>query len=371
MKIFIINLNSAPERYVETFTALLNGTGVDAKDVHRFDAERADYEAERLTSVCRALCPSKTLGCALSHRAVADEALRGDNNKSFPILVLEDDSFPARPQSLLNDLESEAARSSQDWDIILLNTINVIYKPPIGASSSALSGSTAAYLLSESGALKLRNCAIPWHADLMRNSYNFSVIQGPELFKTRDLTPTGITFGGRDIMWFARQPYIRIPRSTRNYNLSCGNVFVAILLLIVAFLWSVSNTRGSIAKLLGANLTGMLLAATTAWVWYVTQDSNYARLSPSTARIAAVGAALSVILASRTLWAGCGEGNNNGDACVAQLPALVLFGGYASITTLLLWRDEERCRHHHHHHHHHPSTLSLPNPDAPSASDSS
>jgi hypothetical protein len=343
MKIFIINLNSAPGRYLETFTALLDGTGVDAEDVHRFDAEGADYEAERVTSVCRSLCPSKTLGCALSHRAVADEALRGDISKSFPILVLEDDSFPARPQSLLRDLEKEAARS-HEWDIILLNTINVIYKPTIGTSSSALSGSTAAYLLSESGAVKLRNCTIPWHADLMRNSYNFSVIQGPELFKTRDLTPTGITFGGRDIVWFARQPYIRIPTSSvRNYDLSCGSVFVIILFLIVVFLWSVSNTRGSIAKLLSANLSGMILAATTAWVWYVTQDSNYAKLSPPTARIAAVWAALSVILASRTLWEGCG---GEGNMCVAQLPALVLFGGYASIITLLLWRDEELCRHH-------------------------
>lgn len=331
-KIIIINLDTAPERYAETIAALQHETGVDVKNIRRFNAKRADYEAERLTSVCRILCPAKTLGCALSHREVAKEALRRD--ESFPILVLEDDTFPAQPRTLLTDLECEVARDD-DWDIILLNTVNIISEPPAGAPSSATSGSTAAYLLSKTGAIKLSNSVIPWHADLMRNSHQFSVIQGPELFKTRDLTPTGVTLGGRDIVWIAKQPCFRLRLSSCDCEILGWHVFIVILVFITAFLLSIHKTKGSAVKLISANITGLVLATAGSWGWYVTQDSNYARLSPSTARIAAVGAILSVTIASRTLWMGCGA---------SALSALVLLSGYASLVTVLLWRDEDNCR---------------------------
>lgn len=255
MKIVVINLRTAITRWKEMLRNLSALEGISLEDVHRFEAKLVDRSASPLTTICKHLCPPTTIGCALSHREVAINAL--NSGWSFPILVLEDDAYFIGAK-FENDITSEIERNCDyDWDMILLEHISIF---------GVALGSNAAYLLSKRGAEKTRDAIIPWHVDVFRNSRHFNICtSSTQLFKTLDLKPTGIIIGGRDIAWFAHQPMLRLGSDQLIFR--GGHAVIVLLTCILAMLFSV--TRG-----IAIYVCAAVLSIMTAFGWYVLRDSN-------------------------------------------------------------------------------------------------
>lgn len=337
---FIINLDDAHQRYRETKSALLQASGFSEQHIFRFDAKRCDRSAPDITLFCRTFCPDKTLGCALSHRAVADFALTNSHYISFPILILEDDTYPTEPASLAESIiQLKTQYKDRDWDIILLDTAGLYSSE--GQKAGFLSGSTAAYLLSKEGALKLRDAVIPWHADILRNSSHFRVYQGPRLFHTRDAQSTGMIIGSRDIAWYAQQPLFNYSKGLKDRNILGGHVGVCAILVLVCAWFCLpvksSSTLVALFKIAIVQISCILVGFLTAFVMYVGNDSNYARTSTSTACISIVGALFSVVLATKMLWRSQSD-------CDCALAVVVLLFSYWVMSTHAFWQDEATSR---------------------------
>ena len=101
------------------------------------------------------LTPKKILGCALSHILLAKIIVK--NNIKYS-LILEDDTYPYDYLNLDNNIEkiiTNFNKSNKKWDIINLHTDGILQNN--NNDVNLFSGSSAAYILSISGAKKLAN----------------------------------------------------------------------------------------------------------------------------------------------------------------------------------------------------------------------
>jgi hypothetical protein len=323
LKVHIINLDDAPDRLERTVAPLRAMPGLD---VRRFPARRPDREADGLTALSSA-APDKTLAIALSHRAVAAEVARDGGS---PALVLEDDVYP-----LVDDLRPAIdeciARAKSGWDVILLNTAGPGCTVCEDERPGRLCGSAAAYMLSPEGAKKLATAAISWHADIVRNSDAYDVRQGPELFGTDDAEPSGVVVGGRDVLWFARQPCLRWKKGAA---VRVWMVIVLIALAIMGLGTSASLSvrgRGCASVSVGVP-SAAVLGGITALMWHTSRDANYARCSRDSLGLLTVVLAALVLLASANLARGY----------LPALSALSLFGALVALFLVGSWWDERR-----------------------------
>lgn len=325
LKVWIINLEQEPERLERTIAPL---RGIAGLSVQRFPALYPNRNAKGLT-VMSSAAPDKTLAIALSHRAVS-QRVASDN--SGPALVLEDDAVPLVTDGLREALDRCLLETKPGWDLILLNTAGPGCKVSEGAKPGRLCGSNAAYLVSQQGAQKLAKATISWHVDIARNSDAYDVRQGPPLFGTTDAEPTGIVVGGRDILWFAQQPYLRWK----------GGAAVQVWKVVILFFLSVLGLSGSAAlSALGSRFASVglgvtsagLLAGLTALVWHASTDANYARCSKNSFALLALVFLSAALLAALNLFKG-------------YLPApsaLCLYGCILAFFLVASWWDEKRA----------------------------
>ena len=323
LDVWVINLDDAPERLERTIAPLRRMRGLV---VRRFPALRPDRDAKGLTTLSSA-SPDKTVAIALSHRAVAAAAEQASHG---PALVLEDDVFPL-VEDLRASIDACLAVAQPGWDVILLNTAGPGCAVCEGERPGRLCGSAAAYLLSLRGARKLSSAAISWHVDLVRNSDAYDVRQGPALFGTEDAEPTGVVVGGRDLLWFARQPCLR----WKNGTAVCGGVvalFILLSILGLGFSAALSACgSGGASVALGVPSAGML-ASFTALAWHTSRDANFARCSRDSLVLFAVVLGALSLLAAFTLAKG---------TCPAA-SALCLFGSLVALLLVAAWWDERR-----------------------------
>lgn len=352
LDVLVINLEEDSAKMATTAAALAQMPGLN---VRRFPALIPDREAPRLTFLSK-FSPDKTLGIALSHRALATEISRSKSSGSAaPILVLEDDVFPLVPdiRAAVVQWLSSRFRSNEEWDVILLNSAGPGCGVSAGLRPGRLCGSTAAYLLSPSGARKMSGTSISWHADIARNSDAFVVLQGPELFGTRDAEPTGLVLGGRDIAWYAQQPFLKLwaaGRQSRGGSSGSGSgggggggpaltVGVAMLFAVAAAVGLCVAARASAAGHgVGAAslalLSALVLSAIAALPWHVSRDANYIQCSLETMCFVELCGALFAALAMANLYSGY----------FPSLSAVALLCSCSLCTLVLFWIDERRTQ---------------------------
>lgn len=113
-----------------------------------------------ITKFCNTFCNDGMIGCGLSHIKLADTIYKNDKNNFS--LILEDDVFPIKndiKQSIINLVKN----TPKNWDIIKIYNVGFCkqLKNPMW-----LCGSTAGYLLSKKGALKLSKLKLNYHIDI-------------------------------------------------------------------------------------------------------------------------------------------------------------------------------------------------------------
>ena len=114
----------------------------------------------KVTKLCNTFCNYGMIGCGLSHIKLADTIYKNDKNNFS--LILEDDVFPIKndiKQSIINLVKNTPI----NWDIIKIYNVGFCkqLKNPMW-----LCGSTAGYLLSKKGALKLSKLKLNYHIDI-------------------------------------------------------------------------------------------------------------------------------------------------------------------------------------------------------------
>ena len=165
--------------------------GVDGR-THRND--------KRLTRFGRNFSTDRIIGCALAHNDVAKQILQDGVEYG---LVLEDDVIVIT-DDLVARVKQVVASQKASWDIISLFCQGIC-----SDSTRIWHGSTAAYLMSASGAKKMTGMRIGYHADMIRNSLLFNTSLGPQLFTTRD-DRSFIPFGNQSFGFWAKQDFIKV-----------------------------------------------------------------------------------------------------------------------------------------------------------------
>lgn len=296
-------MDAQPQRYESTLTALTEQQEEPRLIVERFSALSPDRAANNMSCVS-SVATDKTLGCALSHRALAAKIWEDEDVRSGECLalVLEDDVYPAVP-NLYRELERVASRLKRDdrWDIVLLNTAGLDCNVSLYERPGRMCGSTAAYLLSWKGAAKMMGSAVSWHCDIVRNTDFYNVQKGPSLFATRDCTPSGVIVGDRDIVWYAQQPCFRLLGVALTLSAVVALMLVLVFLIAVAAKLSSDQRNGS---LLLAIPSSALLALMCAVPWYCSRDINYLRISKDTSCLLALIAMLFIASSSASLARG-------------------------------------------------------------------
>jgi len=167
MKTFVINL----DKYQDNFNyqkPYLENVGLEVyrfKGINAIQNEHLEYK-EMINPQALNYCPNSILGCSLSHILLS---LHITNLDSEITLIMEDDAFPKFDKELFQNKLKNTINDIQildkDWDIIQLHsdapfpTYNTYCIHP-------LCGSTAAYLISKKGAIKMSKEKSTWHIDI-------------------------------------------------------------------------------------------------------------------------------------------------------------------------------------------------------------
>jgi hypothetical protein len=222
LPVFVLSLD--PERLHRTLEALRRAGIASAEHFPAVDGrDPATRTRPGVTPFARHFCPDKTLGVALSHRAIAAHFLQLPERPPW-CLVLEDDAVPLLgEEGALRSALLACSRTHAGRDYVRLHCQGL---------SCVTQGGTAAYLLSRAGARKLRELPVFWHIDVQLNRPHFSGAVCP-LFTTRDARPAGaLLLGGQTVGFWAAQPFLRVPGVAA--TLSCGGFLAAALGLALA-----------------------------------------------------------------------------------------------------------------------------------------
>jgi len=144
------NINNFKNKYDENNIKYEIYYGVDARQ-----NEHLKYR-NNIHPISLLLTPKKILGCALSHILLAKIIVK--NNIEYS-LILEDDTYPYDYINLDNNIEkiiTNFNKINKKWDIINLHTDGILQNNN-NNNVNLFSGSSAAYILSISGAKKLAN----------------------------------------------------------------------------------------------------------------------------------------------------------------------------------------------------------------------
>lgn len=170
MKTYVINLDKYKHRF-DKQKPILESVGLNVERFNAIDAinnEHLKYK-NNINTFAMHFTPKTVLCCGLSHILLANYINKYENNKSY-VLIMEDDAFPlikdeTKFQNELNKTVNDIYILDSNWDIIQLHS-DACYPCFNTYFTHALSGSSAAYLLSNKGAIKLANDKVISHIDL-------------------------------------------------------------------------------------------------------------------------------------------------------------------------------------------------------------
>jgi len=207
----------------------LTKNGFEAQLFHGVDgSKQTNLRTKKIvTPFARHFCTDKMLGCALSHIELAQQLVRAWPKFAQAVLVLEDDILvkDATPDGI-----ASLASAASQWDILRLYC-----QGRCSATGRFFSGSTAAYLLSYSGAVKQAQKRVVYHIDMQQCSPDLTLVNGPRLFTTRD-ERKGILIGDQSLRFWLQQPILRVPLFGCEMNLRCGLTVLAVIIAVAIVL---------------------------------------------------------------------------------------------------------------------------------------
>jgi len=168
MKTFVINL----DKYIENFNyqkSFLEKVGLEVerfKGINALENEHLNYQ-EYINNLSLRFCPNSILGCGLSHLLLSKLI----NDREYDItLIMEDDAFPIYNKKeefnyYLKKTINEVNIIDKEWDIIQLHS-DAPFPTHETYFCHYLSGSTAAYLISNRGVKKMIKEKVVWHIDI-------------------------------------------------------------------------------------------------------------------------------------------------------------------------------------------------------------
>ena len=193
LKTFVINLDDYKENYVKQLPYLEKlglkierFVGINAlKDEHL----KPEYK-QYISNFAFNFTPKSVIGCALSHILCCKHIYKNyinleDNNeiklnepsygeKTPFFLIMEDDAFPKYNKSefyeILNKTIYEIQLLDSNWEIIQLHS-DAFYPTTNTYNTHFFTGSTAAYLISESGLKKNLKSKILSHMDFVEHNF--------------------------------------------------------------------------------------------------------------------------------------------------------------------------------------------------------
>ena len=152
---FVITLERSNN--IDNFKNFYDKNNINYQLFYAVDARQNQHLKYRniIHPISLLLTPKKILGCALSHILLAKIIVK--NNIEYS-LILEDDTYPYDYVNLDNNIEkiiTNFNKINKKWDIINLHTDGILQNN--NNYVNLFSGSSAAYILSISGAKKLAN----------------------------------------------------------------------------------------------------------------------------------------------------------------------------------------------------------------------
>ena len=167
MKTFVINL----DKYIKNFNhqkPILKNIGLNIERFNGINAinnEHLKYK-NYIYSIALQITRKCAIGCALSHILLAKK-IKNLNLKMA--LILEDDAFPLLNKKEFNEILNKTINDitilDKDWDIIQLHS-DAPFSTDKTYFTHALTGSTAAYIISKKGAEKMSKEKIVGHIDM-------------------------------------------------------------------------------------------------------------------------------------------------------------------------------------------------------------
>ena len=183
LKTFVINLDDYKENYIKQLPYLENigltierFKGINAiKDEHL----NPDYK-QYISKFANNFTPKSIIGCGLSHvlccKYIYDNYINkssyGDKTSYF--LIMEDDAYPKYNKkefyNNLNKTINEIIILDSTWDIIQLHS-DAFFPTKNTYSGHLISGSTAAYLISEKAIIKTIKSKLYSHMDFIEHNF--------------------------------------------------------------------------------------------------------------------------------------------------------------------------------------------------------
>ena len=184
LKTFVINLDDYKENYIKQMPYLENlglkiqrFSGINAlKDEHLYPTYK-----EYISNFAFNCTPKSIIGCALSHilcckhiyeNYIINESSYGGKTPYF--LIMEDDAFPKYNKTefyeQLNKTIYDIQILDPNWEIIQLHS-DAFYPTTNTYNTHFFTGSTAAYLISESGLKKNLKSKILSHMDFVEHNF--------------------------------------------------------------------------------------------------------------------------------------------------------------------------------------------------------
>lgn len=255
VKVFVISQDEA--RYQRTLSELAK-MGISQEDIYRFDGVdgKSNRSDDAVTPLCKLLCTNKLIGCGLAHIRLAKHIVQSHYPDEY-FLIVEDDIKAIDPV-----LEYP---KDTNWDIMLLYCQGNCTTYKYNDFNRFLTGSTAAYFLSRSGAEKIAESRLLYHIDHQRNSLKFKIIKGNPSFSTFDTDKKPIVFG-QSIYFWMKQDIVRL----FGKDLTLTNWFLALFTMIC-----ICSQMGR----LGIELIMFIIAMQLAFIFYTNVEFEYHRTS--------------------------------------------------------------------------------------------
>ena len=173
MKTYVINL----DKHIDNFNKqkpILESVGLDIErfsGINALENEHLKYK-KHIHKLALLFTPKSAIGCSLSHILLAQHILKHKSDIKYDnsyVLIMEDDAYPIEKDSIMFQ---EKLRKCIDninildakWDIIQLHS-DFIFPSHKTFSTHPFCGSTAAYLISYRGLIKMANLKTTSHID--------------------------------------------------------------------------------------------------------------------------------------------------------------------------------------------------------------
>ena len=282
MKTYIINLDDDKSNLARTKNELkkINYNLNSTLKYSAVNGQNIDRNKEYIHPFCRILCTDKIIGCGLSHIKLCQKLKKENINMA---LILEDDIKTIPNMNLdkeLNKVVNKMNKINPKWDIIILHKQGNCKENE--RVLGKMCGSTAAYLISNSGINKMADLKLTYHIDHNRNSKLFNTYSGPHLFDTYEKKSeyeieNNFMILNKPFSFWKDQDMIRDPFTNTRFGLLFSLLIIAFLNTII-FYYTLTKNKLYISIITLVTIMSLFFT----YLFYSSNDLSYYRCSDIT-----------------------------------------------------------------------------------------